>query len=231
VRGAPAKAMLASRSCLCACNLQLGFRTKILPIDVGLGVPSNAVRDADIRRALLGTLHASHGHDGDTCIVEEMGLRQGLARVDVAVVNGVMHGYEIKSLADTLRRLPAQVDLYGQVLDFVTIVLAEQHRDEAHGLIPRWWGVWIAKPAAHAIDFVERRRPRKNPSLNTRSLVELLWHQEALAMLQARGASSGLSRRPRAEAWTRLCEVYSVNELRDAVRARIKDRRSSPSPR
>lgn len=84
--------------------------------------------DADIRRSLRSKVEAIHKDDPTTTIVDELGLRQGEVRVDLAVVNGVLKGYEIKSLADTLRRLPTQVSIYSQILDYASIVLAEEHR-------------------------------------------------------------------------------------------------------
>ena len=66
-------------------------------------------------------------NDPQTLIVEELGIRQGAARVDVAVVNGSLHGYEIKSARDTLERLPKQSELYSSVFDTITLVTAENH--------------------------------------------------------------------------------------------------------
>ncbi len=183
------------------------------------------MRDADIRQALLAKVKTLHSADPDTLIVNELGLRQGAVRVDLAVVNGVLHGYEIKSLADTLRRLPEQVRVYGQVLDFATIVLAQEHRRDATALLPRWWGVVVARPEGDEISLREIRRARRNPAVEKRALAELLWHQETLHILRERGAAAGLGRKPRAEAWNRLCEVCSLDEIGRAVRESIKDRR------
>jgi hypothetical protein len=58
-------------------------------------------RDIDIRAALRAGELARHRDDDDTIIVEEMGIYQGDFRIDIAVVNGRMTGYEIKSDKDT----------------------------------------------------------------------------------------------------------------------------------
>jgi hypothetical protein len=100
------------------------------------------MRDIDIRRALRLEMLRLHGDESDTRIVEELGLCQGIARVDLAVVNGSVHGYEIKSEHDTLARLPSQTDVYNRALDFVTIVTAPAHAEKIGDIVPPWWGVW-----------------------------------------------------------------------------------------
>ena len=64
-------------------------------------------------------------------MVDELGVCRGQVRIDVAVVNGRFHGYEIKSDRDSLRRLDGQVDLYSKVLDRATIVVGDRHFTEA----------------------------------------------------------------------------------------------------
>ena len=80
------------------------------------------IKDIDIRQVLLKKLSAEYRYDPDTIIIEELGLCQGEARIDLALVNGFIHGYEIKSERDTLERLPSQIEIYCRTLDTVTIV-------------------------------------------------------------------------------------------------------------
>ena len=184
------------------------------------------IRDVDIRRALRAEVQQRHANDSDTVILDELGLRQGAARVDVAVVNGVLHGYEIKSDVDTLRRLSSQVKTYSEVLDSATVVSSSEHIDHAAASIPDWWGVVLAAPLDGQVGFSTVREGTPNPGLDVRALAELLWHDDALALLRARGAERGLSRRPRRFAWDRVCDVFTVDEIRDEVRRLIKARAS-----
>lgn len=64
-----------------------------------------ALCDADIRSVLRSRLSFQHAAEADTVVIEELGLCRGQVRVDVSVVNGLLHGYEIKSDRDSLRRL------------------------------------------------------------------------------------------------------------------------------
>lgn len=82
--------------------------------------------DPQIRAALhkqkLKHLHARP----DTLIVDELGLVHADVRVDVAVINGHLHGFEIKSAIDTLSRLPRQIKLYEECLEKLTIVCDQE---------------------------------------------------------------------------------------------------------
>ena len=62
-------------------------------------------RDVDIRKALLANLEVKYGDSSHDLIVEEFGCKT--ARADVAVINGFLHAYEIKSDSDSLDRLPS----------------------------------------------------------------------------------------------------------------------------
>src|SRR5262249_26817602 len=79
--------------------------------------------DSGIRPGLRSWLRLKHADESDTVLIEELGLCRGRVRVDVAVVNGLLHGYEIKSDRDSLRRLAGQVEVYGKVLDRATLVI------------------------------------------------------------------------------------------------------------
>jgi hypothetical protein len=180
--------------------------------------------DGEIRAALLRRLMAAHKREADTAFIEELGLCRGRVRVDVAVVNGSLHGYEIKSDRDSLRRLAGQVDLYGQVLDRAALVVGRRHAEEALGLLPAWWEVQVVDGDSESVRVKQVRRGRKNPTRSARALVELLWLDDAMAMLEARGGARGYRGSPRRIVWDRVCALYSVDEIAQAVRVQLKAR-------
>ncbi len=94
------------------------------------------MNDGALRTALLCRLDRRHSDDPDTLIVHEMGLRHGAARVDVAVVNGSLHGYELKSDSDSLKRLARQARIYSSVLDRVTLVVGGRHAEVVTRMVP-----------------------------------------------------------------------------------------------
>ena len=185
--------------------------------------PLSVIRDAEVRPALRTYLEQESAY-ADTLLIEELGLCQGQARIDVATVSGVLHGYEIKSPRDRLTRLASQAATYGRVLDRVTLVVGPQHVEAALQLIPEWWGVLLVRGNVEALTLKPLRPAGDNPDQDPRALVELLWRDEALQLLASHNAAAGVQSKPRPAVWDRVCEVLDVAEIRSAVRCRLRSR-------
>jgi hypothetical protein len=164
----------------------------------------------------------------DTGVIDELGLCRGQVRIDLAVVNGLLHGYEIKSDRDRLDRLPSQVEVYSKVLDRATIVVGPRHLEEARRTVPGWWGVLRVAGTGADLRLVSARRARDNPNQVPRALVELLWREEALALLETRQADHGVRSKPRPAVWDRVCEAFDASEIATAVREGLKTRMDRP---
>lgn len=185
------------------------------------------MKDCHIRTALKTKLQARYSGDPTTLVVDELALRHGAARVDIAVVNGIIHGYELKSDLDTLRRLPYQAKIYNSVLDRITLIAGERHLDGAMGIIPEWWGVKLARMGSRGVvHFTEVRRPRNNPSQEILAVSKLLWRQEALTLLEELGKAEGLRWKPRAMIYARLAEVAAPDLIRSRVRHQLRSRKN-----
>ena len=187
-------------------------------------VEENWLSDTDIRLALLPQLREMYAAEPQTVFIEELGLCQGRARIDIAVVNGVIHGYEIKSDRDSLRRLAGQVEIYSKVVDRATIVVGNRHLAEALSSVPNWWGVLQTEETPSAVSFKLIRNGHYNPQIEARSLVELLWLDDAIDLLSRIGADRGVRSKPRRMVWDRICEQLDLEEIADAVRARLMAR-------
>jgi len=184
----------------------------------------NKVHDKDIRIPLLKFLEKEHIKEPDTKIIEELGLCQGSARVDIAVVNGYLHGYEIKSESDSLKRLPTQIDYYSKVLDRITLVASESHISRVEKQIPDWWGVCVAQCNCGAISLKPVRLHADNPEIDPYALVQLLWRDEALDILRHNNLAKGYSNKPRRILWDRLVDHFSLSEIKLIVRRQLKSR-------
>lgn len=97
-------------------------------------------------------------------VIEALGLCRGQVRIDLAVVSGLLHGYEIKSDRDSLRRLQGQVDVFGRVLDRATLVVGERHLARAVKIVPDWRGVLRIAPSPKGHRFKTLRRGSKEPA-------------------------------------------------------------------
>jgi hypothetical protein len=185
------------------------------------------MRDIDIRRALRMEMEHLHAGEADVRFVEELGVCQGVARVDLAVVNGSVHGYEIKSERDTLTRLSSQSEFYSQALEFVTIVAAPHHlnRIVTETLVPPWWGIWSATQCGAKVRLEPTRDAHPNPCLVPLALAQFLWRDEAMAILVEHSLAGGMRSKSRQHLWLRLAESFSIDQLGSFVRARLKERK------
>lgn len=182
------------------------------------------MRDGDIRRELDALLRQQHAGDPHALIRHEMGLCAGERRIDIALLNGELSGYEIKSDEDTLLRLHGQAAVYGRVLDRVTLVTTPRHREKSFSLLPLWWGIMVARQERGRITLDTIREPGINTDLDSFALAQLLWRDEALDELKSRGLSKGLSKKARHYGWLALAQAVKMEELRNLVRERLKAR-------
>ena len=175
--------------------------------------------DKIIRTALKADLKKLHARDSKVRIVEEFGVEHGAARVDVAVVNGILHGYEIKSDRDTLSRLPEQMDAYNSVFDRVTLIVGKQHIYDAINLVPDWWGILIAKIGPDSsVVFNRIREAKENFDQRNVSIARLLWRGEALRILEEAGEADGLRSKPREFIYEKLSSIFDQEILEEKVR-------------
>jgi len=202
-------------------DLRTSYAYAVAQMDSALG-------DAEVRPALRSLLLEEHAGEEGSVFIEELGFCRGQVRIDLAVVNGRLHGYEIKSDRDTLERLDRQLEIYNRVLDRATLVVGQRHLDAAQDLLPEWWGLLRIDAGPHGPRFTTIRRGHRNSYRHPRTLVELLWRDEALALLARRNAARGVKSKPRFAVWDRLCEHFDVEEIAAEVRKCLKARQVRP---
>jgi hypothetical protein len=180
---------------------------------------SDALQTTDtlIRRVLLGRL-ATEYPSPKYRIVPELGLWHGAARIDVAVVNGISHGFEIKSDRDTLSRLDAQMPAYNSIFDKVTLVVGRVHLVQAFQLVPEWWGIeTVGVTTDGSVAFNKIREAQDNPRQDVASIVRLLWRNEALDLLEKAGKADGVRSKPRDAVYQRVIASFEMNVLKESV--------------
>ncbi len=178
-----------------------------------------ATNDIMIRSALKKKLKQNHAKDKRARIIEELGIQHGIARIDIAVVNGTMHGYEIKSDRDTLKRLPEQMNEFNTVFDKLTLVVGRRHLYDAINIIPDWWGIMVAKiDSNNEIIFYTIREAEDNQKQIGVSIARLLWRNEALQILEEQNKARGIRSKPRELIYKRLADVLDTNTIKKRVR-------------
>ena len=178
--------------------------------------------DKKIRRALRCILDEEleryRKQRRDAQIIEELGVQHGTARIDIAIVNGIMHGYEIKSDCDTLERLPGQIEEFNTVFDKLTLVVGKRHLYQAMHIVPDWWGITIAKvDVDKGVFFQTIRKAEQNQNQLGISIARLLWRKEALGILEEQNEATGVRCKPREFIYERLASTLDLDTLKQRV--------------
>jgi hypothetical protein len=182
------------------------------------------MRDIDIRVKIKSTHLKKYIADSQSKVVEEFCVSVGEARMDIAVINGSLHGYEIKSDSDTLYRLPSQIETYSKTFDYLTIVTGKKHLENVIESVPEWCGVIVASnnKTVKGITLKTVRKPKINLQVDNLSLAQLLWKEETIEILVSLGIKKGLSGKPKPFLWKLLADSISTKELSIYVRETLK---------
>lgn len=183
------------------------------------------LRDFEIRDALTLRLQQSFPKKTGSLIIEEFGCRA--SRIDVAVINCKLHGYEIKSDCDTLSRLLTQAPSYSAIFNRMTLVATAKHIEQVPRCIPDWWGIVEAVTMGEVIILRDVRDAKDNNAQDADELSRMLWRKEAYSVLRARGLEKGLRSAPAAKLSRIVAEKIPVKEIADELRAAIKARGGS----
>lgn len=182
-----------------------------------------APRERTIRAALRNWL--AERHPASASVVDELAIKHGKFRVDVAVIADRLHGYEIKSDQDTLKRLPAQAKHFSLVFHRMTLVIGPELLASALSVVPRWWGIVLVTEGEDGeARFAELRAAEENPKPNYRWVVRLLWRDELTASLKAHGVR-GYSKLKYWEVANRMLETFSPEKLTAVVTETLRLRK------
>lgn len=180
-------------------------------------------KDIEIREALIEKLNKenkSHYYR----LINELVVCDGDARVDIAVANGKLCGYEIKSDKDTLYRLPRQVEAYNRTFDKITIVVGEKYESKVINEIPEWWGIEVAyENKFKHVSFRKVRASKMNKEVDAIAILQLLWKDEILELLRKKNIK-GLSSKNRRKLRDIAAQNISLKELKDYTREILKSR-------
>jgi hypothetical protein len=157
-------------------------------------------------------------------LVSEMGLSHGASRIDLAIINGSLHGYEIKSDVDTLVRLENQIDMYEKYFSYLTVVTTKKHLSAIRKSYPSWLGIVLAESEGESLNFKTLRKPKKNCRVLSSSVVQLLWKNEAQEFVRKIGVQKGISNKPKNYLWEKICEVADLPEITAYLKVSIKKR-------
>lgn len=186
-----------------------------------------STNDKSIRTVLIKTLKKSVcSYKGDSAIIPELSLSNTGTRADVTLVNGVLHGYELKGDLDNLTRLPRQIDGYNSIFDKITIVVGKKHLLHTVQTVPEWWGIVLAKAITSNRNpsLIELRKPSKNTLQDLKTVVDLLWKSEIVEILKNETSCKNLASFAKEELIVLLLNKLSVSSAKTYVRKYLVNR-------
>jgi hypothetical protein len=115
--------------------------------------------------------------------INEFAVQSRVGFVDIAVVNGELVGYEIKSDVDSTRRLSEQIPVYDAVFDRFYCVTTKRHIARVRALVPKRWGLIVAESLP--VRLIHRRSARTNRDTDVKAVLYLLSRQELACVARA----------------------------------------------
>lgn len=180
------------------------------------------LNDKKIRMLLVKELNKEYANRNDTRIINELGLDSGSSRVDIAVVNGIMHGYEIKSDLDNLDRLPRQMEYYNKAFERMTIVVSRKYLLEVKEMVPLWWG--IKTVSIDQTRLINIRKGRKVSYQDPNLLIKLLWKKELGGLIDHLGLPKSLKQMRKNQLLKLLIKEAEYDTLKEYVYKILKTR-------
>lgn len=182
------------------------------------------LNEVKVRMLLLEELNKTYGECPDTRIINELGLDFGASRIDVAVVNGIIHGYEIKSDLDTLLRLPRQMEYYNKAFERMTIVASRKYLVNIKEIVPDWWGIKII--SSDQSRLITIRKGRKVSQQDPTLIIKLLWKKELEGLIDHLGLPKSLKKMRKNQLLALLNEEADFNVIRSYVYKTLKTRQN-----
>lgn len=183
----------------------------------------------DIRANLRGWVGAHLSTGAHDVLIDELGFvnrHEGKTvdlsfRADLALANGRLVAFEIKSGADSLKRWPNQCEAYSNVFDEIWLCTHGRHLEKALSVTPKGVGILIADDLG---GLALMRHAQLNKKTNSFDLSGLLWRSELEELCIAHDVQFK-SRETKSEIRKLVSQTVSHGELRDFVLQKLKIRK------
>lgn len=163
----------------------------------------------------------------NSIIADELKVCGGKAIADVAVINGKMHCFEIKSDHDSFQRLENQIINYDAVFDEITIVVGKKFNKKALSFVPKHWGVLcIYQGNEDNVELNVIRESKPNKNVNAFNIAQFLWKEEAISLLNKYNIKGNHNRKRKWLLWECLSENLQINTLKKEVRETLQNRKN-----
>ncbi|EPZ0267921.1 ABC transporter [Serratia marcescens] len=143
---------------------------------------SELLREQDVKIAFIGWLYKK-GLLDDATIINEMVVANWSRRADLAVANGHLQAFEIKSDFDSLKRLDGQLEIFTSRFEKVTVVCAPKFTYEVKKKVTPEVGVIEYLHDSKGVRFKIVQRGRTSPIANKKIYISFLLKKELQSLL------------------------------------------------
>jgi hypothetical protein len=182
---------------------------------------SDLLDERSIKAAVIDRLFDS-GMLNDAVLINEMVYANWTRRADLAVANGHLHAFEIKSDFDSLRRLEGQIEIYLERFDKLTLVVSPKFLDVVLASTPSRVAVWSVFEENGCTKIQVIRTGRKAKVQNRLVLIDYLLRDELYHFLVSRKVT--VRRSDSRSYLIGLAETQPVAKLRAYVLEALKVR-------
>lgn len=185
----------------------------------------------DIRIALRSWVQNKFELKQDDILINELGFWNKdpestvdcSFRADLALANGRLVGFEIKSQKDSLKRWLSQMTAYSNVFDEIWLCSHGKHLHRALEITEKHIGVLVVDDSG-SITVV--RYATENTKLNFYDLSGLLWKDELLNFASLNNVIEIKSRMTKNEIRDVLSKQSNLAQLKPYVLQKLKERKS-----
>jgi hypothetical protein len=177
--------------------------------------------ESEIKAAVIDYLFAK-GMLKDAVLINEMVIANWSRRADLAVANGRLYGFEIKSDLDSLKRLDGQLATYISRFDKVIVVASTRWIPSVLERVPRQVEVWEVKETVLGAEIKVARRGHIQEVISPQLLCGYLHKTEIASFLRKEGFNANTDM-PRTHL-VELTRATRVRRLRVHVLKSLKTR-------
>ncbi|KAA1188578.1 sce7726 family protein [Photorhabdus heterorhabditis] len=146
-------------------------------------------KEDSIKAALIDWLIERDEINDNAVLINELPIANFSRRVDLAVANGKLHAYEIKSDSDSLARLEGQISTYRLYFDKVTLVCAPKFTEKALSILPMDIEILEIKKNNSGVTntFIKKRRGRTCKISEDRFIFSFVEKKEIVKFVRKNG--------------------------------------------
>ncbi|EAM1086326.1 ABC transporter [Salmonella enterica] len=179
------------------------------------------LREQEVKVALIEWLYKK-GMLSDATIINEMVVANWSRRADLAIANGSLQAFEIKSDFDSLKRLDGQLKIFKSSFEKVTIVCAPKFTSEVSKRVSSDVGVVEFQSNNSGVRFKIIQKGRVCSRLNKFIYLGFLLKSELKDLLNQHGIT--FSNELHRDCLEVLASKLSLNKIREFVITSIKNR-------